>query len=83
MGETDYDAPYEGRDPEYVGTKAAVAFARIAHGIAAEMQCGHATEAWNMVAAVQQDMARRAEMNMAYGGGGSRSADRLHQIEVA
>ena len=66
MGETDYDAPYEGRDPEYVGPKAAVAFARIAHGIAAEMQCGNSVAAWNMVAAVQKDMARRAGLESAY-----------------
>ena len=66
MGETDYDEPCEGRDPEYIGPKAAIAFARIAHGIAAEMQCGHSVEAWNMVAAVQKDMARRARLGSAY-----------------
>ncbi len=53
-------------DPEYIGPKAALAFARIAHGIAAEMQCGHSVEAWNMVAAVQKDMARWAGIGSAY-----------------
>ena len=66
MGEADYDAPYEDRDPEYVGSKAAVAFARIAHGIAAEMQAGNSVAAWNMVAAVQKDMARWARLGSAY-----------------
>lgn len=65
-GEMDDDAPCDFRDPEYIGPKAAIAFARIAHGIAAEMQCGHATEAWNMVAAVQKDMAKRAGLASAY-----------------
>lgn len=60
MGEND------DRDPEYIGPKAAIAFARIAHGIAAEMQCGNTVEAWNMVAAVQKDMARRAGFESAY-----------------
>lgn len=59
-GESDH------HDPEYIGPKAAIAFARIAHGIAAEMQCGHSVEAWNMVAAVQQDMAKRAGLSGAY-----------------
>ncbi len=64
MGEED-DLDYR-PDPEYIGPKAALAFARIAHGIAAEMQCGNSVAAWNMVAAVQRDMAKRAGLGSAY-----------------
>lgn len=67
MGENEDSAPDRiWPDPEYIGPNAAVAFARIAHGIAAEMQCGNTTAAWNMVAAVQKDMARWAGIGSAY-----------------